>query len=193
MSPRVVRVACRLLYAGLAKWLPETGSPGGRWACALRRGLVRGYVDSVAPDANIERGATIQGRHVSIGRRSGVGLRARISTSCRIGNHVMMGPEVMIYSLNHRFRDPDILMMDQGDAADRPVVIEDNVWIGARAILLPGVRIGSGSVVGAGAVVSRDVPAGVIVAGNPAKVVGDRVRRSDRQDPGAGATIEGNR
>jgi maltose O-acetyltransferase len=175
MAPRIVRVACRLAYAGLAKWLPETGAPGGRWACALRRVLVRGFVDSVAPDANIERGATILGRDVRIGRRSGIGLRARIATSCHIGDHVMMGPEVMIYSLNHRFRSPDLPMMDQGDAEDRPVVIEDDVWIGARAILLPGVRVGSGSVVGAGAVVSRDVPQGVIVAGNPAKVVGPRV------------------
>jgi len=179
MTPRVVRVACRLLYMATAKWLPESGAPGGSVACAWRRLLVRGFVMHVAPDANIERGAVIQGRQVSIGRRSGVGLRARIATSCFIGDHVMMGPEVMIYSLNHRFRDGDRPMMDQGDAEDRPVVIEDDVWIGARAILLPGVRIGTGSVVGAGAVVSRDVPPGVIVAGNPAKVVGPRVRPGD--------------
>lgn len=176
MAPRLVRIACRLLYATTAKWLPETFSPGGRVACAWRRLLVKGFVDHVAADANIERGAVIQGSRVRIGRRSGVGLRARISTSCHIGDCVMMGPEVMIYSLNHRFRDADRPMMDQGNAEDRIVVIEDDVWIGARVILLPGVRVGSGSVVAAGAVVSRDVPPGVIVAGNPAQVVGPRVR-----------------
>lgn len=176
MVSRLIRITCRVLYTSTAKWLPETFSPGGGIACAWRRLLVRGFVDHVAPDANIERGAVIQGRHVRVGRRSGIGIRARISTSCTIGDCVMMGPEVMVYSLNHHFRDGSRPMMDQGTAEDRPVVIEDDVWIGARAILLPGVRIGTGSVVAAGAVVSRDVPAGVVVAGNPARIVGPRVR-----------------
>jgi acetyltransferase-like isoleucine patch superfamily enzyme len=53
----------------------------------------------------------------------------------------------------------------------RPVIIEDSVWIGSHAIILPGVRIGLRSVVGAGSVVTKDVPAGCVVAGNPARVV----------------------
>jgi maltose O-acetyltransferase len=187
MASRLVRIVCRLLYASTAKWLPETFSPLGTLSCAWRRVLVRGFVDHVAADANIERGAVIQGRHVRVGRRSGIGLRARIATSCTIGDCVMMGPEVMIYSLNHHFRDGDRPMMDQGNAEDRPVIIEDDVWIGARAILLPGVRVGSGSVVAAGAVVSRDVPAGVIVAGNPAQVVGPRVRPASPPHETSGA------
>ena len=60
---------------------------------------------------------------------------------------------------------------NQGMEVAKPIVIEDNVWIGGGAILLPGVTIGRNAVVGAGAVVSRDVPANAVVAGNPARVI----------------------
>jgi maltose O-acetyltransferase len=59
----------------------------------------------------------------------------------------------------------------QGLEVAKPVVIEDNAWIGGAAILLPGVRIGRNAVVGAGAVVTRDVPADTVVVGNPARVI----------------------
>jgi maltose O-acetyltransferase len=66
-------------------------------------------------------------------------------------------------------------MSEQGMTEDMPVTIGDDVWIGARAILLPGITINSGSIVGAGAVVTKDVPPGSIVAGNPARVVRYRI------------------
>jgi maltose O-acetyltransferase len=86
----------------------------------------------------------------------------------RIGNHVMLGPSVQIYTAAHHLQAE---LRIQGLEVAKPVVIEDNVWIGGAAILLPGVRIGRNAVVGAGAVVSRDVPENTIVAGNPARVV----------------------
>jgi acetyltransferase-like isoleucine patch superfamily enzyme len=65
-------------------------------------------------------------------------------------------------------------MNTQGFLPDLPVVIEDDVWVGANVTILPGRRIGQGSIVGAGSVVTRDVPAYAIVGGNPAVVVGSR-------------------
>jgi maltose O-acetyltransferase len=86
----------------------------------------------------------------------------------RIGNHVMIGPAVQIYTAAH---DLQAEARIQGWEVAKPIVIEENVWIGGGAILLPGVMIGRNSVVGAGAVVSRNVAANTVVAGNPARVI----------------------
>lgn len=85
-----------------------------------------------------------------------------------IGNHVDIASEVMIYNAQHNIKDPNFR------AISAPVSIEDYVFIGPRAIILPGVTIKKGAVVGAGAVVTKDVEAGVIVGGVPAKQIGTR-------------------
>jgi maltose O-acetyltransferase len=85
-----------------------------------------------------------------------------------IGRHVMIGPSVQIYTAAH---DLQAEARSQGWEVARPIEIGDNVWIGGSAILLPGVKIGKNSVVGAGAVVTKSVPANTIVAGNPAKII----------------------
>ena len=84
-----------------------------------------------------------------------------------ISNHVMIGPAVQIYTAAH------LLQADArvaGWEVTKPIVIEDNVWIGGRAVVLPNVTIGANAVVGAGAVVTRDVPPNTVVVGNPATV-----------------------
>ena len=91
------------------------------------------------------------------------------STTIRIGDHVMIGPNVMIVTPNHS-RDP--VERRRTGTISKPVVIEDDVWIGAGAIILPGVTVGAGAIVGAGSVVTKDVPAGATVAGNPARRIG---------------------
>jgi maltose O-acetyltransferase len=85
-----------------------------------------------------------------------------------IGHHVMIGPAVQIYTAAHLLQAEARI---QGWEVAKPIVIEDNVWLGGSAILLPGVRVGRNAVVGAGAVVSRNVPANTVVAGNPARVI----------------------
>ena len=86
----------------------------------------------------------------------------------RIGDHVMIGPGVQIYTAAHML---EAEARNQGWEIAKPIVIEDNVWLGGGAILVPGVRIGRNAVVGAGAVVTRNVPANTVVAGNPARVI----------------------
>lgn len=86
----------------------------------------------------------------------------------------MMGPQVFIYTQNHNHDRTDIPMIAQGYEEEKPVVIGDDVWIGSRVTILPGVHIGEGAIIGASSVVTKDVPAYSIVGGNPAKVIKSR-------------------
>jgi maltose O-acetyltransferase len=110
---------------------------------------------------------------VEIGNNSGIGDNAWLG-AVKIGDNVMMAPNVTILSRNHVFEDKLIPMSKQGVTEDNPVIISDDVWIGTRAIILPGVTIGKGSIIGAGAVVTKNVPEYTIVAGNPARVIKQR-------------------
>jgi maltose O-acetyltransferase len=85
-----------------------------------------------------------------------------------IGDHVMIGPAVQIYTAAHYLQAESRI---QGWGVAKPIVIEDNAWLGGGAILLPGVTVGRNAVVGAGAVVTRSVPANTVVAGNPARAI----------------------
>lgn len=88
----------------------------------------------------------------------------------RIGNDVSIAHHATIMSTTHTFTDGTVTIRDQ-PVASAPTVIEDDVWIGAGSRILAGVTIGSHSIVAAGAVVTRDVPSGVIVGGVPARVL----------------------
>lgn len=121
-------------------------------------------------NVNIEKGAEFPSS-VELGDYSGIGIRAQINGKVIIGNDVMMGPDVCIYARNHEYSRTDIPMDRQGFAIEKPVIIKDDVWIGARVIILPGVHIGTGAIVGAGAVVTKDVPDYAIVGGNPARIL----------------------
>lgn len=85
-----------------------------------------------------------------------------------IGDHVDIATDVMIYNAQHNVNSENF------EAVKQPVIIEDYVFIGPRAILLPGIKIGRGAVVGAGAVVTKDIPSFKIVGGVPAKEIGER-------------------
>jgi maltose O-acetyltransferase len=85
-----------------------------------------------------------------------------------IGDRVQIGPAVQLLTADHPL---DVATRATKLENGRPIAIEDDAWIGGGAIVLPGVTIGSGSIVGAGSVVTRDVPAGVVAAGNPCRVI----------------------
>lgn len=85
-----------------------------------------------------------------------------------IGEHVLFGPNVAIYAVGHAI-DPELRR--QGYEFGLPVNIGDNVWVGGSTVFNPGVSIGANSVIGAGSVVTKDIPANVIAAGNPARVI----------------------
>ena len=84
-----------------------------------------------------------------------------------------MGPRVNLMSENHNFSELNSSIKSQGIARSF-ILIEDNVWIGVNSTILPGVTIGSGSIIAAGAVVTKDVPKNTIVGGIPAKIIRSR-------------------
>ena len=139
----------------------------------LRNYFVRKYIKSAGKNINIGRYCKIH-KNTTIGDHSGVGFGCEIPNGVTLGSHVMMGPDVLIFTQNHQTADTEIPMREQGMEPLKPVVIGDDVWIGARVCILPGVTIGQGAVIGACAVVSKDVPAYSVAVGNPARVVKKR-------------------
>jgi len=160
------------LYYLLARYLPRSTSPfGGKIAKRIRRFCCKGMFAHCGKNINVERGAIIgTGKQISIGDNSGIGVDCVVNKA-QIGNDVMMGYDVLFVGQNHEFVRTDIPMRLQGSRDEPPIIIGNDVWIGHRAILLPGVRVGNGVIVGAGAVVTRDVPDYAIVVGMPAKVL----------------------
>jgi acetyltransferase-like isoleucine patch superfamily enzyme len=126
---------------------------------------------SFDPDGSYSFANVFVGSDVSLGYRPV--LMAALS-EIHIGNHVMFGPEVVVIGGGHNAKVVGQFMtrvkVKSGDE-DLGVVIEDDVWVGARAVILRGVRVGRGAIIGAGSVVTKSVPPYSIVAGNPAKVV----------------------
>lgn len=114
-----------------------------------------------------------QGASIVIGEESGLsGTTICASRSVHIGKRCLIGADVMISDTDFHHLIPEgRRYRSEVEAAASPVVIGNDVFVGARVIILKGVSIGDGSVIGAGSVVTRDIPAGVICVGNPAKVV----------------------
>ncbi len=135
----------------------------------------------IGAETQVALGAAIQG-NVSIGHHSsvqaytsliGYGKAGEPQGQITIGSYVRIAPYVFILAANHRFADPDRPIHHQG-LEFAPVTIEDDVWIGAHVVVVAGTTIGQGSVIGAGAVVTKDIPSYSIAVGVPAKVIRSR-------------------
>lgn len=121
--------------------------------------------------------------YIDYGKPVTIGRRCFIQQCCTffgrggitIGDDVFIGPKVNIITINHD-PDPDNRSATYG----RRIVIEDKVWIGIGATILPGVRLGYGCIVGAGSVVTKDVPPMTVVAGNPARII-KQIKPSSKQ------------
>jgi len=109
------------------------------------------------------------GRNVTITRHTQINAAGEVT----IGDDTLVGPRCAIWSANHRYRDPDVPIRLQGYEY-KPVAIGSDCWLATGVIVLPGVSLGNGSVVAAGAVVTTSFAPGSIIAGVPAKAIGKR-------------------
>jgi len=185
MPGNLVRTVCRFLYFSFAIHLPNRMFKGN----AVRLFLCKGIFKSCGKRVEIRPGASFTNGHViEVGDNSELGTDCNLMCvgGLKIGKDVLMGPDVMIVDINHRFDRTDVPIKQQGRSAPRPITIKDDVWIGGRAIILPGVTVGTGAVVGAGSVVAKDVPDYAIVAGNPAKVLKYRLGPDGDGEAGVG-------
>ncbi|MGH0803586.1 sugar O-acetyltransferase [Bacillus cereus] len=145
----------------------------------LRNNILKKLFKSLGKNAYIEPPFICDyGSQIEWGENSYANFNCVIldSASVKIGNNVMLGPNVNIYTATHSIY-PSLRNDIQKEGLEslityaKPVVIEDGVWIGGSSIILPGIKIGANSVIGAGSVVTKDIPANVIAVGNPCKVI----------------------
>jgi len=137
----------------------------------IRNNVFRLCGVSIGRNSTFHTGARFfQPQNIKVGQGTIIGFRVFLDgrDALKIGSHTDIASEVMIYNSEHNLSDP------QMTATEEPVHIGDYVFIGPRAIILPGVTIDDGAVVAAGAVVTKDVPEKTIVGGVPAEPIGKR-------------------
>lgn len=165
---RFMRRLAILVYELFAKNLPQSHSKINVGQKKIRAWCAKNIVKQFGINVNIEKGAYFTSG-LSIGDNSGIGKNAVINGTVFIGNNVMMGPDCIIHTSNHNFSRLDIPMIKQGFMEEKIVYIGNDVWIGSRVIILPGVKIGNGVIIGAGSVVTKNIEDWSISAGNPAR------------------------
>lgn len=158
-----------LIYVLLFKNTPEDYRPYAMGFPWVRSFLVSHYLQSCGKKLRVKKGGEIS-LNASVGDYSEIGTRALIQSNVTMGSYVIMGPDVKIYSRNHNYDSLEIPIAQQGKKYFK-TTIGDDVWIGANAIIMAGVHVGSHAIIAAGAVVTKDVPDYAIVGGVPAKVI----------------------
>lgn len=158
------------LYVILGSWLPHY-QMGYTWKAA---GLIRAFsgrllFDKCGRKVDIGRKVKFSSK-ITLGDKSGIGDMCHFQGKVSIGKDVMIAPECIFLADSHNVEKLDIPMNQQGVTTNE-INVEDDVWIGYRSIILPGVRLGKGCIIGAGAVVTKSVPAYGIAVGVPAKVI----------------------
>ena len=163
---RLLRLAA---YYGFARHLPDSDLMPVFGA--IRGSICRPLFRRAGQGIHIKQGAYFgRGDQIDLGDHSDLGLRCLVYNNVSIGRDVMMAPDVMILAATHIHDNLDVPMRLQGERRLR-VVVGDDVWIGARAVIVGGVTIGSGAIIAAAAVVTRDVPPLAVVGGNPARII----------------------
>jgi maltose O-acetyltransferase len=168
----LLRTVYLLLYYGFAIHLPATDAPFGgssqRLRNALAKRLIKNFGRSVRVNPKVNFGS---GLRIEVGDNCNLSSGMCVIGDLHLGNDVMMGPEVVFISYNHQVSDLTIPMRAQGATESRPIKVGNDVWIGMRAMIMPGVKIGNHSIIAAGSIVTKDVPEWAIVGGNPAKII----------------------
>lgn len=170
----IKQIILLFIYYVILKDLPE-GYDHPRFGLfnRMRTYVCRGLFAQCGQNVNVHQGAVFgTGRNLRVGNESNLGVNARINGrgGVSLGEHVLMGPDIIIYSGTHTFSDISVPIQKQ-EMRYAPVIVGNDVWLGARVIIMPGVTIGDGCIVGANSVVTKDLPPYSICAGTPARVI----------------------
>lgn len=180
MVKNLKKIAGIVLYRTVARYLPASYEKlTGGFSKRFRAFCTRLILDECGSNVNIEKGADFA-LNIKIGNNSGVGKNSIVGAYTQIGDNVMMGEACFIYARNHKTDRLDVPMCIQGFEEYRPVVISDDVWIGARVTILPGAKIGKGVIIGAGAVITGEIPDYAVVGGVPARIIKYRNQQKGR-------------
>lgn len=160
----------KFIYKVIACHLPQSHLQINKISHKLRAWCGKMMFTECGTHIGIGRGARISSA-ITIGEYSGIGENCCLYGEIHIGDHVLMASEVVIFTQNHNYMSRNLLILEQGTGEEKPVHIGNDVWIGRRAMIMPGVHIGDGAVIAAGGVITKDVPPYSVVGGVPAKVI----------------------
>lgn len=172
----------KLLLATIGKILPLRSHFGGKISNRIRCFITKGIIQQMGENCIVEKGAEIMEGCV-FGDCTGIGPNSMIGPNTIFKGHSMMGPNVHIYTTGHYYDKNKHCF--SGRTGPDSVIIGKNVWLGYGVIVLPGVTIGNNVIIGAGSVVTKDIPNGVLAAGNPCivkKVIDKEIYEGKSED-----------
>ena len=169
-----------LMYYGFARHIPYQPLPGYRFGNWLRSWIAKHLFRKTGKNIVIKHGAYFaDGRNIVMGNYSQLGIDCKVENDLVMGDYVLMAPEIVIYSSMHEYIDVNVPVMLQGAGEKKPVIIGNDVWIGLRVIIMPGIKIGNHVIIGAGAVVTHDIPNYAVVGGVPARIIRYRIENDN--------------
>jgi maltose O-acetyltransferase len=164
-----------LVYYLIAQHLPMQPMPGWRLFERIRYFFVKKILKQCGNSVRVNSKCYFgDGSKLIVGDRTLLGLNARLGGKIRLGDDVIMGPDVILMAISHAYDRVDIPINTQGSTREREIIIGDDVWIGTRVVIMPGVHVGSHSIIGSGAVVTKSCKPYSIIGGVPAKIIKSR-------------------
>lgn len=159
-----------LIYYTIAKSIP------GQLKGLIRKWCCKRIFKCYGKNARVQRDVVFGNvNNIVLDDNSQIGYRNTLYVDeLLIGKNVLIGPNVTIIGSNHKYERRDIPIREQGVEYKKEIIIEDDVWIGSNAVILPGVTIKKGAIVAAGSVITKSVEEYQIVGGNPAKFIKER-------------------
>ena len=173
----LMQLLCLLFYYGIAQYLPNSYNKFllGSFCNRIRIVLCKVIFKKCGKIRTINRRVSFgSGHEIEMGDYSGIGANTQIPSNTIIGKNVIISRNVFILNRNHRFDDIHVPINDQGFLPSKQTIIEDDCWIGLRCIMTPGRIVKTGTIVGMGAVLTKDFPEYSIVGENPAHLIKSR-------------------
>jgi maltose O-acetyltransferase len=174
MKLSIKRKIFYLIYNIFAKQLPRTYMPYSLGSKYIRYFFVKNFINKCGKNVKIQTGVLLS-PFIEIGDNCEINENVRIRANVKIGNDVLIAPNVQLLSINHSFDMINIPMNLQGETKGF-IIIENDIWIGTGVIVLPNTTIKSGTILGAGSIVTKDTEEYSINAGNPSKIIEKRLK-----------------